>query len=194
MRQLDLEIDMHFVTPFLFAAPVVFAAMAFPAAAAEIATGAKMPAGFAAKDAAGKPRSLASVAGKKGTVLVLFRSAKWCPYCQAQLKELKAAQAELGARGYNIVGLSYDAPETLAAFATKTGISYTLLSDQKSAAIDALGLRDPAYGEGSFAAGVPKSSTLIIDKAGVVRWKSVASDYKVRPQNGAIIAAVDALK
>jgi hypothetical protein len=41
---------------------------------------------------------------------------------------------------------------------------------------------------------VPKSSTLIIDKAGVVRWKSVASDYKIRPQNSAIIAAVDALK
>ena len=185
---------MRFITPFLFAAPAAFAAMAFPAAAAEIATGAKMPMGFAAKDAAGKSRSLASVAGKKGTILVLYRSAKWCPYCQAQLKELKAAQAELGARGYNIVGLSYDAPETLAAFAAKTGISYTLLSDEKSAMIDALGLRDPAYVVGSFAAGVPKASTLIIDKAGVVRWKTVAVDYKIRPQNGAIIAAVDALK
>jgi peroxiredoxin len=185
---------MRFITPFLIAAPAAFAVMASPAAAAEIATGAKMPAAFAAKDAAGKPRSLASVAGKKGTVLVLFRSAKWCPYCQAQLKELKAAQADLGARGYNIVGLSYDAPETLAAFAQKTGINYALLSDEKSAMIDALGLRDPAYAAGSFAAGVPKSSTLIIDKAGVVRWKSVASDYKVRPQNSAILAAVDSLK
>jgi peroxiredoxin len=185
---------MRFITPFLIIAPAAFAAMTFPAAAAEIATGAKIPATFSAKDAAGKPRSFASVAGKKGTVLVLFRSAKWCPYCQAQLKELKAAQADLGSRGYTIVGLSYDAPETLATFAGKTGISYTLLSDEKSAMIDALGLRDPAYAAGSFAAGVPKSSTLIVDKAGVVRWKSVASDYKVRPQNSAILAAVDALK
>jgi peroxiredoxin len=81
---------MRFITPFLIAAPVAFATMAFPAVAVEIATGAKMPAAFAAKDAAGKPRSLASVAGRKGIVLVLFRSAKWCPYCQAQLKELQA--------------------------------------------------------------------------------------------------------
>jgi peroxiredoxin len=176
------------------AAAAALIAFAVPAVAAEIAMGAKMPASFAAKDSAGKPRSLASVAGKKGTVMVLYRSAKWCPYCQAQLKELKSAQAALGTRGYTIVGLSYDAPETLAAFAAKTGISYTLLSDEKSAMIDALGLRDPAYAAGSFAAGVPKASTLIIDKAGVVRWKSVATDYKIRPQNAAIIAAVDALK
>ena len=182
---------MRVFTPFAIAA---LAAFAIPAVAAEIATGAKMPAAFVAKDAAGKPRSFASVSGKKGAVLVLFRSAKWCPYCQAQLKELKAAQADLGARGYTIVGLSYDAPATLATFATKTGIGYTLLSDEKSAMIDALGLRDPAYAAGSFAAGVPKSSTLIIDKAGVVRWKSVATDYKIRPQNAAIIAAVDGLK
>ena len=182
---------MRLISVFATAALIAFAV---PATATEIATGAKIPASFAARDGTGKMRNLASVAGKKGTVLVLYRSAKWCPYCQAQLKELKAAQAELGARGYTIVGLSYDAPETLAAFAAKTGISYTLLSDEKSAMIDALGLRDPAYVVGSFAAGVPKASTLIIDKAGVVRWKTVAADYKIRPQNGAIIAAVDALK
>ena len=182
---------MRVFTPFAIAA---LAAFAIPAVAAEIATGAKMPASFVAKDAAGKPRSFASVSGKKGTVLVLFRSAKWCPYCQAQLKELKAAQADLGARGYTIVGLSYDAPETLATFATKTGIGYTLLSDEKSAMIDALGLRDPAYAAGSFAAGVPKATTLIIDRAGTVRWKSVATDYKVRAQNSTILAAIDGLK
>lgn len=182
---------MRVFTPFAIAA---LAAFAIPAVAAEIATGAKMPASFVAKDAAGKPRSFASVSGKKGTVLVLFRSAKWCPYCQAQLKELKAAQADLGARGYTIVGLSYDAPETLATFATKTGIGYTLLSDEKSAMIDALGLRDPAYAAGSFAAGVPKATTLIIDRAGTVRWKSVSTDYKVRAQNSTILAAVDGLK
>ena len=172
----------------------IVALAAAPLLAAEIATGAKMPAAFSAKDASGKPRTLASVAGKNGTVMVLYRSAKWCPYCQAQLKELKAAQAPLAARGYTIVGLSYDAPEVLAGFAAKTGISYTLLSDQGSAMIEALGLRDPAYAPGSFAAGVPKASTLIIDKAGVVRWKSVAADYKVRPQNEVIVAAVDALR
>ena len=182
---------MRAIIPFAIAA---IAALAIPAAAAEIATGAKMPASFAAKDSGGKLRNLASVAGKNGTVLILFRSAKWCPYCQAQLKELKAAQAPLAARGYSLVALSYDAPETLMTFAQKTGIGYVLLSDKGSAVIDALGLRDPAYGAGSFAAGVPKASTLIIDKRGTLAWKSVATDYTIRPQNSAILAAIDGFK
>lgn len=184
---------MRFLTPFLTAAPAAFAMMTTPALAGEIQTGAAMPSGFAAVDAQGKTRTLASVAGRKGTVLVLFRSAKWCPFCQAQLKSLTEIEAALAARGYSVVGLSYDPPATLAGFAAKAGIGFTLLSDQSSAMIDALGLRDPAYPSGSFAAGVPKASILIIDRAGVVRWKRVATDYRVRPANEQILTAVDGL-
>jgi peroxiredoxin len=163
-------------------------------ARAEIATGAKISASFSAKDSKGRTRSLASIAGKQGTVLVFFRSARWCPYCQAQLKSLKAAQTPLAQRGYALVALSYDSPAALAAFATKTGIEYTLLSDEKSAMIDAFGLRDPAYEQGSFAFGVPKASVMIIDRRGTLRWKSVAEDYKIRADNSTILKAVDALR
>ena len=80
---------MRRVFQLIVAAMIVLGGVAsVPAAAAEIATGAKVPAGFKAVDASGKARNWASIAGKKGTVLVLFRSAKWCPYCQAQLKSL----------------------------------------------------------------------------------------------------------
>lgn len=167
---------------------------AVPAMAAEIVTGAKMPTGFKALDSAGRLRSWASIAGKKGTVLVLFRSAKWCPYCQAQLKSLKDVQASLGQRGYALAALSYDAPAVLAGFAAKTGIGYTLLSDEKSAMIDAFGLRDPAYAPGSYAYGVPKAAILVVDAKGVLRWKSVATDYKIRADNAAILKAVDGLR
>ncbi len=169
-------------------------AVAAPAGAAEIATGAKVPVGFKALDAAGRARSWESIAGKKGTVLVLFRSAKWCPFCQAQLKNLKDVQAPLAQRGYGLAALSYDSPDVLAGFAMKTGIGYTLLSDRKSAMIDAFGLRDPAYAVGSYAYGVPKASILLVDSKGLVRWKSVATDYKVRTDNASILKAVDALR
>jgi peroxiredoxin len=170
------------------------ATMAALPAAAEIVIGTKIPASFVGKDTSGKARTLASVAGKNGTVLVLYRSARWCPFCQAQLKDMKALQAPLAAKGYSLVALSYDPPAALGAFAAKTGVGYTLLSDEKSAMIDALGLRDPAYAAGSFAAGVAKASTLVVDAKGTVRWKTVAKDYKIRPQNAAILAAVNALK
>ena len=165
-----------------------------PAMAGEIATGAKVPAGLKAVDAAGRTRNWSSIAGKKGTVLVFFRSAKWCPFCQAQLKSLKDVQGTLAQRGFGLAAISYDAPDVLAGFAAKTGIGYTLLSDEKSAMIDAFGLRDPAYAPGSYAHGVPKASILVIDAKGVLRWKSVATDYKIRADNAAILRAVDALR
>lgn len=171
-------------------------ALAVPAAAAtaEIAIGQKVPARFSARDVTGKARNWASIAGRKGTVFVLFRSARWCPYCQAQLKSLKDLQAQVEARGYKLAALSYDSPAALAAFQAKSGIGYTLLSDEKSSMIDAFGLRDPAYAEGSYAYGVPRASTLIVDAKGVVRWKTVATDYKIRADNAAILRAVDSLR
>jgi peroxiredoxin len=162
-------------------------------AAPEIALGARVPAAFAATDLAGKLRTLSSISGKKGVVLVFFRSARWCPFCQAQLKSLREAQAPLAQRGYTLAALSYDPVEALNAFALKQGVRYTLLSDPQSRMIDAFGLRDPAYGPGHFAEGVPKASILIIDPRGTVRWKSVATDYKIRADNAAILTAVDEL-
>jgi len=48
-------------------------------------TGSKAPTIGTPLDEAGKPRSMASLMGEKGLVLFFFRSAAWCPFCQAQL-------------------------------------------------------------------------------------------------------------
>ena len=183
---------MRFAQSFVAAALAIVATSAL--AAPEIAVGGKVPASFTAIDTSGKSRTLASIMGKKGTVLVFFRSARWCPFCQAQLKEMKGLQAPLAAKGYTLAAISYDPPEALGKFAETQGLGYTLLSDAKSAMINAFGLRDTAYAPGSFADGVPRASTLIISPKGEVRWKTVATDYKIRPQNAAILAAVDGLK
>lgn len=39
-------------------------------------------------DQNGTPRSLGSLMGKNGLMLFFFRSADWCPFCQAQLLEI----------------------------------------------------------------------------------------------------------
>lgn len=162
-------------------------------AGAEIAIGARVPSGFVAKDSSGRTRTFASLTGRRGVVMVFYRSARWCPYCQAQLKSLKDIQPDLAQKGYGLAALSYDPPAAIATFAQKTGITYPLLSDEKSAMIDAFGLRDPAYADGSFAHGVPRATIFVIDAKGVVRWKSVAVDYKIRADNAAIMKAVDSI-
>lgn len=175
----------------LFAVPAVIAAASIAQAAAPIAVGAQVPGNFSAVDTAGKTRNFASIAGKKGTVLIFFRSASWCPYCQAQLKDVRALPAELAKRGYSLAAISYDAPEKLAEFTSRQSINYTLLSDKDSKMIDAFGLRDPAYPKGNFAYGVPKATVLIIGANGVVKKKLTTEDYKIRPSNATILAAVD---
>ncbi len=159
---------------------------------AEVEVGHSIALYFSARDTAGKARNYVSVRGKNGTVLVFFRSAKWCPFCQVQLKDLKAAQADLGKRGYTLTAISYDSPEVLAGFAKAQGIRYTLLSDAGSRMIGSFGLVDPQYAPGSFAAGVPIPTVLVINADGKVLKKMVSKDYKLRPSNAQILAAVSA--
>ncbi len=176
---------------------LLVAAIATPLLAQSIdigpAVGAPAPT-LMARDAQGKPRDLPGISGRKGVVLVFFRSARWCPYCQHQLIDLKAVQAPLAERGYALAAISYDAPEALAAFAEKQGVTYTLLSDEGSKLIDAYKLRDPQYAPHSFADGVPKPSIFVLDRTGVVRAKLAEEGYKVRPTNAMILAAVDGAK
>lgn len=158
---------------------------------AEIAKGASIPAKFSVRDAQGSVRTYRSISGKKGTVLVFTRSAKWCPFCQAQLKDLKGAQAQIAQRGYSLAAVSYDPPSVLAGFAKAQGIGYLLLSDEGSKMIDAFGLRDEQYAPGSFAHGVAKATVLVIDARGKVRSKLVSSDYRVRPSTAAILGMIE---
>src|SRR3979409_1565678 len=51
-------------------------------------------------DQTGAPRALASLMGEKGMVLFFFRSADWCPYCQAQMMDLNTAVVGIERRGY----------------------------------------------------------------------------------------------
>ena len=46
-------------------------------------------------DQTGKPRALADLMGRNGLVLMFFRSADWCPYCQAQLIDVNGGAAEI---------------------------------------------------------------------------------------------------
>ncbi|MBP8246587.1 MAG: peroxiredoxin family protein [Phenylobacterium sp.] len=179
-------------------APLVAALMlAWPAAAAAFdpgpAVGSKAPP-ISAHDVAGKPVTIAGLSDKKGVVLVFFRSAKWCPYCQKQLIELKDAQAPLAQRGYRLVALSYDPPEVLTRFAQQRDIGYALLSDTGSQTIDAFKLRDPQYQSGSFAYGVPVPAIFVISPRGVVQAKLAEEGYKTRPPVAAVLAVVDGLK
>ena len=64
---------------------------------------------------------------------------------------------------------------------------FIFLSDPGHRVIDRYGLWNPA------GRGWPHPTTLVIDRLGIVRWKFVEVDYKIRPSNEQILAALKAL-
>lgn len=168
--------------------------MAVNAAAWDVGppVGAKVPA-LHATDLKGAPVNLKGLSGKNGLVLVFFRSAKWCPYCQKQLMDMKDAPGPLAERGYKLAAISYDPTDVLDQFTQKREIPYPLLSDKGSVTIDEWKLRDVRYKPGSFAWGVPYASIYVISPKGVLKAKLAEEDYKVRPPLSAILETLDGL-
>jgi peroxiredoxin len=144
-------------------------------------------------DQTGKPRQLSELMGKNGLVLFFYRSADWCPFCQAQLVEINTEVAAIEKRGYRVAGLSYDSPEILQAATDKRRLTYTLLSDPKSEIIDRYNLRDPQYPQGNRAYGVPRPIIFVLDTEGVIKAKFFEDSFKYRPRITTVISKLDEL-
>jgi peroxiredoxin len=154
-------------------------------------TGTKAPIIGTPLDETGKPRSLESLMGDKGLVLFFFRSAAWCPYCQAQLIDLNSGVADIEKRGYHLAGISYEPPPVDADFIANRNIKYTLLSDPKSEVIDRYKLRDPQYPPGNRAYGVPRPIIFILNRNGVIKAKLYENTFKKRPPVGLVLETLD---
>ena len=98
-----------------------------------------------------------------------------------------------------LFAISVDPPDVSKNFAEKIGsdgkgaINFPFLSDPEHKTIDAYGLRDPAY-EGQKIYGIPHPAVYVIDKQGKVAWAKIESDYKLRPTNEEIRAALESLR
>ena len=70
---------------------------------------------------------------------------------------------------------------------TAAGPALPLLEDQEHRVIARYGIFNPK------SRGWPHPATYVIDKTGMVRWRFVETDYRVRPTNDDILAALKSL-
>ncbi len=128
---------------------------------------------FTLPDADGKPLSLQDLRGRK-VVLYAYPAAS-TPGCTTQACDFRDSLSSLQAAGYDVVGLSPDAPVKLARFRDAEGLTFPLLSDASKEVLTAYG----AYGEkslyGKTVTGVIRS-TFVIDESGTV----TAASYGVK--------------
>ena len=90
-----------------------------------------------------------------------------------------------------MVGIVVDPVETNAKLARDLDLTFPLLADPALEAIDAYGLRHVGgHGEHDIA----HPASILIDAAGVIRWRNVAEAVNNRPTPATILAAIDALE
>ena len=147
--------------------------------------GQKAPA-FAARDQFGREQTLETLKGSKGTVLLFYRSADWCPYCKGQLIQLQSAKARFEEQGLKLAGISYDSEAILKFFADRRKIEFPLLSDPDSSVIRAYDvLNSEATGQNK---GMARPGYFFIDTKGVIREKFFEAKYRERLTGNSVLA------
>lgn len=110
-------------------------------AAGLLATGDAFP-DWRLPDQSGATVSAKDLAGK--TYLVWFYPKAQTPGCTAEGRGLRDRIGDFRARGVEIVGVSFDAPEANAAFVKAETFPFRLLSDQERTLARAVGAADTA--------------------------------------------------
>lgn len=107
--------------------------------------------------------------------------------------ELKALLTEEQEENTQILALSVDSPEDLQRMVVRISADdnlaprFPFLTDPDHRVIDRYGLLNDADLRGRQ---IPHPATYVIDKEGVVRWKFLEVDYRVRPSNEEVFAAL----
>jgi len=141
---------------------------------------------FSAMDQFGRTQTLETLRGLRGTVLLFYRSADWCPYCKGQLIQLQAAKQRFEKQGLKLAGISYDSAGILKFFSTRRKIEFPLLSDPDSQIIREYEvLNGEAEGQNK---GMARPGYFFIDKEGVIREKFFEAKYRERLTGNALLA------
>ncbi|HFC29842.1 MAG TPA: AhpC/TSA family protein [Oceanospirillales bacterium] len=145
---------------------------------------------------------------KKPFILTFYRGG-WCPYCNAQLAQMRHAEKELLELGYDVYFISPDRPEYLIESLKdkdlKKDISYTLLSDPSMQVSQDFGIAfklddktvkkykiwniDLEKASGYDHHYLPVPSTYLVGKKGIIQFQYSNPNYKVRLDPELLVAA-----
>lgn len=146
---------------------------------------------------------------EKPVIMTFFRGG-WCPYCNLHLAELRHAEEELLAMGFDVWFLSTDKPELLLESQEAPETDYTIYSDAKLDAAKKFGIafqvnkntirRYQGFGidlkatSGESHQALPAPATFLIGTDGIINFMYTNPDYKVRLHPDVLIAAAKVYK
>jgi len=128
----------------------------------------------------GNTMNIEQLMRKQGLLLILFRSADWCPYCKRHLLELNEFAEKFNKLGYGVAAISYDAPAILRNFSQKHRLTYELLSDRDQQTFKLFNVLNKDYKPGDKHYGIPYPGVLVIGADKKLRDKYFYQGYKTR--------------
>ncbi|WP_285250090.1 thioredoxin-dependent thiol peroxidase [Pseudarthrobacter sp. fls2-241-R2A-168] len=140
---------------------------------------------FTLQDAQGRETALADYRGKN--VIVYFYPKAATPGCTTEACDFRDSLASLQGKGYEVIGISPDAPEALAGFTGDFSLTFPLLSDEDHAVALAYGAWGEKLVDGEIVEGIVRS-TVVVDPEGKVKL----AQYQVQAQ-GHVAALKEAL-
>lgn len=121
---------------------------------------------FTLPDAAGRSVSLSDYAGRQAIIYFYPKAAT--PGCTTEACDFRDSLAALQAAGVDVVGISTDAPEALAAFSDDFGLNFPLLSDADHQVAEAWGAWGEKQINNQTVMGTLRS-TVVVNADGTVR-------------------------
>lgn len=121
---------------------------------------------FTLPDAEGKPVALADYRGKN--VIVYFYPQAATPGCTTEACDFRDSLSSLQGSGYEVLGISPDAPEALAHFTGDFALTFPLLADEDHAVALAYGAWGEKLVRGEITEGIVRS-TVVLDPEGKVK-------------------------
>ncbi len=130
-----------------------------------------------------KRKSLKDYRGSK--TLLLFFPGAFTSVCTKELCTVRDSLSKFNNVGAKVVGISVDAPFSLAQFGKENNLAFDLLSDATREVSRKYGaLHENFVVEGLFAS---KRAAFIIDGSGIVRYRWVSEDPKIEPNYDELI-------
>lgn len=100
--------------------------------------------------------------------------------------------SEFAARDCDVLAVVADPPERNAQVIRDLGLEFPILSDVDLMAADAYDLRHEGAGpEGSD---IARPASFLVDRDGVVRWRDVTENYRLRPHPDVVLARLDEIR
>ncbi|NRB49150.1 MAG: AhpC/TSA family protein [Saprospiraceae bacterium] len=146
----------------------------------------------------------------KMLVLTFYRGV-WCPYCNADLANLKKYVPEIEELGATLLGISPEQPQFLKKIIAMQKLNFDILHDDRNSLAAQFGLKfyypndlkdlykdkfniNLEVQQGNDEWALPMPARFIIDQQGIIRYAESKPDYRNRPNPDELMEVLKGLK